>query len=268
MSITADSPALAADFTATPDATPANDSGKVAKLGAAGKIHVGFLTGYAMGNYGADAGGDDTYAITFASGPTAYTAGDQYIFKAATGNTGAATLDANGLGAKNIMRLSNSGSAVNLMTGDIIAGRPVHVIYDGTQFILLNAPPVANGGQSSRTTGAGTGNLDIAHGLTCKPSFIEIFGVQTRSPSGSNSMTSKGSCNVLANTQTSTCISAQSAGTPVATQDATHIMNITDSGGQQVLASITVANVDDTNFRLNFATMAGATVYFEWVARA
>lgn len=84
--------------------------------------------------FAADAGSNDTYAVTLDPAPTAYTNGLMVTFKANTANTGAATLNVNGLGAKTIKRDYN----VDLNDGDIKAGQIVEVIYDGTNFQLLS----------------------------------------------------------------------------------------------------------------------------------
>jgi hypothetical protein len=88
-------------------------------------------------NYAADAGASDSYAITLEPAPTAYTTGQVVTFKANTANTGAATLNVNSLGAKTIKKNVNEDTA----TGDIIANQLVTVVYDGTNFQMIN--PVA-----------------------------------------------------------------------------------------------------------------------------
>lgn len=84
--------------------------------------------------YAADAGANDTYAITLTPAPAAYTTGMVVRFKANTANTGAATLNVNALGAKTIKKDSNQ----DLVTGDIKASQFVEVIYDGTNFQLIS----------------------------------------------------------------------------------------------------------------------------------
>lgn len=84
--------------------------------------------------YAADAGSTDTYAVTLAPAPTAYFTGMVVKFKANTLNTGAATLNVNSLGAKDIKKNYNS----DLATGDILASQLVSVIYDGTNFQMLS----------------------------------------------------------------------------------------------------------------------------------
>ena len=88
--------------------------------------------------YAADAGSNDSYAITLSPAPSAYAVGQKFSFKANTVNTGAATLNVNSLGAKTIVKYVNT----TLADGDIAAGQFVTVIYDGTNFVLQN--PVAN----------------------------------------------------------------------------------------------------------------------------
>jgi hypothetical protein len=89
--------------------------------------------------YAADAAGSDTYAVTLSPAPTAYTTGMVVNFKAQTANTGAATLNVNGLGAVTIKRNNDK----DLLTGDIEASQIVTVIYDGTNFQMQsqNANP-------------------------------------------------------------------------------------------------------------------------------
>lgn len=85
-------------------------------------------------NYAADAGGTDTYAITIDPTPIAYATGMQVIFKANTANTGAASLNVNGLGAKTIVKAVSTA----LSNNDILASMFCLCIYDGTNFVLMN----------------------------------------------------------------------------------------------------------------------------------
>ncbi len=90
-------------------------------------------------SYAADAGGDDTYSVTLDPVPAAYYTGMTVTFKPTTANTGACTLDVNGLGAKTIKK----NVSTDLATGDILAGQMVMVKYDGTNFQLVSTIPVA-----------------------------------------------------------------------------------------------------------------------------
>lgn len=78
--------------------------------------------------------GTDTITLSASRVMAAYTAGDRYCFKAGGTNTGAATLNVDSLGAKSIKR--PDGTA--LVAGDITSGMYADVVYDGTNFILLN----------------------------------------------------------------------------------------------------------------------------------
>ena len=66
---------------------------------------------------------------------TAYAAGQLFYFVAVGANTGAVTLNIDGLGAKAVTR----DGASALAAGDINSGEIVVVIYDGTRFQMINA---------------------------------------------------------------------------------------------------------------------------------
>ena len=85
-------------------------------------------------SYGVDAGANDTYVATIAPAPAAYITGALYVLKANTANTGAATVNFNGLGAKTIVKAVNTTLANN----DILAGMLCLLVYDGTNMVLLN----------------------------------------------------------------------------------------------------------------------------------
>lgn len=132
--------------------------------------------------YAADAGSNDTYAITLSPAPAAYVTGMVVRFKANTANTGACTLNVNSLGAKTIKKDYNS----DLITGDILAGQFIELIYDGTNFQIVSqmsgiiGMAVASGTVSDNnavttSTGSGT-NTDttVTHGLGRTPKMVVI----------------------------------------------------------------------------------------------
>jgi len=92
----------------------------------------------AFGGYAADGGSTDAYAITLSPAIAAYTVGQAITFKAATRNTGAATLNINSVGAQAIVKDVSTA----LDTGDIKAGQMVTVVWDGTNFqmVTTNGP--------------------------------------------------------------------------------------------------------------------------------
>ncbi len=83
--------------------------------------------------YAVDSVGTDSYAITPSPAITAYAAGQHFTFQAGTANTGTASLNVNGLGAKTIKKVVSN----NLTTGDIILNQIVEVVYDGTNMQML-----------------------------------------------------------------------------------------------------------------------------------
>lgn len=85
-----------------------------------------------------DAGSTDAYACASPSPNLgAYSTGLRVYLYVNTTNTGTASVDVSGLGAKTIMRVKN-GITVPLITGDLRAGMYADLIYDGTNFQLLS----------------------------------------------------------------------------------------------------------------------------------
>lgn len=90
-----------------------------------------------MNDYVADSGAADAYVITPSPAVTAYTAGQIFSFKAGNTNTGASTVNVNGLGTKTIKKNVSD----DLAAGDILADQIVVIEYDGTNFqIVTNTP--------------------------------------------------------------------------------------------------------------------------------
>jgi hypothetical protein len=83
----------------------------------------------------ASVAGVDTVTGIMSPTLTAYAAGQLFYFVAAGANTGAVTLNIDGLGAKTVTR----DGATALAAGDINSGEIVVVIYDGTRFQMINA---------------------------------------------------------------------------------------------------------------------------------
>ena len=76
-----------------------------------------------------DTGSPNAYACTLAPAVAAYIPGTTYWFRAATANTGAATINLNSLGPRLILKESDQP----LAPGDIKAGQWVMVTYDGAK---------------------------------------------------------------------------------------------------------------------------------------
>lgn len=108
------------------DATARNQYGTVGKLQDSGHT------------YAADSGAADAYVIAPSPAITAYAAGQQFIMNAANTNTGASTVNVNGLGAKSIVNANNEALSRN----EIVSGRTYILTYDGTAF-QLTSPKVS-----------------------------------------------------------------------------------------------------------------------------
>ena len=83
------------------------------------------------------ASGTDTYAVTIPE-VKAYTTGMHIYVLFTNGNTTSSTINVNGLGVKNILKVVTS----TLSVGDILSASLMELAYDGTSFQLLAAPPI------------------------------------------------------------------------------------------------------------------------------
>lgn len=94
---------------------------------------------------GAAAGTVNSIVLLLPSSPAmqilpAYKSGLRLVFKASAANTGAVTVNLNGLGAKN---LTTEGSTV-LLAGDIKANGIYEIVYDGTNFQIVGFTSTAS----------------------------------------------------------------------------------------------------------------------------
>lgn len=84
--------------------------------------------------YSEDTGAANAYVATLTPALVSYVEGTLVILDVANANTGASTINVNGLGVKNIVTEQNG----TLQAGDLIAGRRAWLLYDGTSFRLVN----------------------------------------------------------------------------------------------------------------------------------
>lgn len=126
---------------------------------AAAMIQVAQLQQQAT-NFAVDSGSANALVATLTPAPPslAFLAGAPLRIQAAAANTGAATLNVNGLGAVAIVNADGSA----LTAGQITAGQISEVTYNGTSFNLVG------GGASAQAVLATTGSLTLSNGWMMK----------------------------------------------------------------------------------------------------
>lgn len=160
-----------------------------------------------------------TNTITAALDPalTAYTSGQRFTLIPAATNTGATTLNINGLGAKNVYR-----NGVACVGGELWIGVPIDVFYDGTQFNVLPVSPTL---RAIQATTSGT-SIDF----TSIPNWVRkvtvlLNGVSTNGTAnlliqiGSGSVATSGYASVATSSSADTQFSA---GFGIASSDASN----------------------------------------------
>jgi hypothetical protein len=89
-------------------------------------------------------GSADTYTASPTPAITAYATGSEFNLKVNADNTGASTLNVSAIDPKDIKKYDGAGAVVDLEAGDLQQDQYYKVIYDGTDFILLNPEIVDN----------------------------------------------------------------------------------------------------------------------------
>ncbi|MBI3441727.1 MAG: hypothetical protein HY052_08030 [Proteobacteria bacterium] len=110
-------------------------------------------------NHATDTGSANAYAVAPVPSITAYATGQLVTLKPANASTGACTLAVSGLAAKNIKLLDGTDPA----SGALATTGIYVLVYDGTNFILLNSGivPVSGGGTGASTASAARTNLGL-----------------------------------------------------------------------------------------------------------
>ena len=108
----------------------------------------------------------NTHTLTLSPAVTSYVAGQRFIFKSGSTNTGAATLNVNGLGAKSLVK----GVSTALAAGDITSGEVVEAVYDGNNFQI----PTLGTGAISFTSITTTGDITVGDDVILDSDAAEI----------------------------------------------------------------------------------------------
>lgn len=86
----------------------------------------------------ATTGSANAYLLTTGQSLTAYTTGMRFNIIPNFSNSGACTVNVDGIGAKNLYRYSD-GALAACVSGDVVSGVPISIAYDGTQFVISSA---------------------------------------------------------------------------------------------------------------------------------
>ena len=136
------------DWSTTPDSNTTVDGVSIAEGMQAGLVNNGMRAIMALvrewqldASGVVTAGAGDAYTITSNQGIAAYADGLRFSFRADRNNTGAATLNVDGRGAK-ALRKTAAGALTALAADDLVAEAVYDVVYDVSSdvFVLVNSP--------------------------------------------------------------------------------------------------------------------------------
>jgi hypothetical protein len=181
------------------------------------------------------ASGTDTYTVTIAapspgfttgiSALSAYTTGLRFWITFTNANTGAATLNINGLGAKSIVK----NGSIALSSGDISAGQTLCLAYDGTNLQII--------GSSVAGVVTLTGTQTLTNKTLTSPAITTPTGI-VKGDVGLGNVDNTSDANKPVSTATQTALDAKQAtlvsGTNIKTINGTSVLgsgDITVSAG-------------------------------------
>jgi hypothetical protein len=107
--------------------------------------------------YAVDTGAVNAFAVAIPQIPLNNT-GHLLQFKSNTTNTGACTISVNGAAVKNLKVIS-AGGKVNPTAGTIVIGSFVEMLYDGTDYVIINTSSSVGDKSEIFVTGSGAGAL-------------------------------------------------------------------------------------------------------------
>ena len=216
-------------------------------------IALGQVQDNTYGTLGTLGGSADTYTASPSPAITAYATGSEFNLKVNATNTGASTLNVSAVGAKNIKKYDGAGSKVDLEAGDLQQDQYYKVIYDGTDFILLN-PEIIDNLKSN--------NLTVNDKLNTQPNTATI---------SSGAITYTGAYMVIdteggASSDTLDTINGGTAGDRLLLRGAT--------SGRNIIISDNTGNIqtnNNTNFTLEPTHIDSAEFYYDgsnWIQTA
>lgn len=216
--------------------------------------------------YAATATGNDTYVVTLSPVPTSLVNGMTIKVKFDVANTGASTLNVNGLGALAIVTSVGTATA----TGDIVANLIGVLVYNstGTVWQLTNPAsmiliPVAfANGTTTKDAADASGVQNIAHGLGVAPRKVNITAILNGATAGLYTSIAKTSYN--GTTQSSISTYSSLSGSP--TTNATFRINTNTATSNNITEG--VVTVDATNIIITWTKTGSPTgiYYLLWDA--
>jgi hypothetical protein len=144
---------------------------------------------------GVDTGSVNSYLLNFTANFTAYGDGIVIIWIPANTNTGASTINVNGLGVVNIVNFDGSA----LLPGEIVQNQPAQILFKGGQFELLTSNATSYGTFTALWNGFSAAPAVTTVNYRKNGSLVTLIFPQTTGTSNSATWTMTGLPALLSN---------------------------------------------------------------------
>jgi hypothetical protein len=167
----------------------------------------------------------NAYAVALAAAITAYSDGLEVKMKPGTDNTGACTLNVNGLGAIAIKRQDGTDAAA----GDLVGASPITLVYSGASN-TFRLPPLANAQVTAAANSAtAAANSATAASNSAGQAAASASNAATSATNASNSATAAGNSATSASTSAGNASTSASQAAGSATSASTSAGNASTS---------------------------------------
>jgi hypothetical protein len=201
--------------------------------------------------------GTDTITGTMSPALASYAAGQLFYFIANAANTGAMTINIDGLGAKSITR---DGSTA-LIAGDVNTGEIVVICYDGTRFQMINAAnSFGNTTINGTLTVTGNTGLQANVSITSALSVGGVFAVTGAATLGSTlAVTGKSDLPTVSTASMNAAVAVVTTGT-VTNLTSTSASIASMNAGVALLTTATVTTLTATGASIASANLGNAVI--------
>lgn len=187
-------------------------------------------------------GTGDAITLTSPDGPATYVTGERITFIVGSANTGAVTINRDGLGVKNFTK----SGATAFASGDLVVGSVVEAYYDGTRYRMALTDSASSATAAAASASAAASSASSASSSASSASS-SASSASTSASNASTSATNAANSATAAATSATNAATSATAAASSATTAATNVATALTNVGNGAVGTPSVAFGSDTN---------------------